>query len=173
MAQQSVPAELLRVGVFTDVEATEKVVRELLAAGFTADQISVLCSDQAVRNHFRAFDHQEPAGTFTPAAALAGSTIGAMLGGGAVILSAAATGGLSLLATGGIAAWGGGILGGLVGAMLTRGVEKEAANFYDQSLREGNILVMVDADERSAARLAEAEAIFARAGSKPLALPRG
>lgn len=60
-----------------------------------------------------------------------------------------------------------------MGAMLTRGVEKEAANFYDQALREGNILVMAEADEHELGRLNKAEAIFTRGGTKPFALPHG
>lgn len=165
--------ERLRVGVFTNALAAEQALRGLLAVGFEAKQLSVLCSDEAVTHHFHKYDHQRPAGTFTPSAALAGSTLGALLGGGAVIASAIATGGLGLLATGGIAAWGGGVLGGLVGAMLTRGVEKEAANFYDQSLREGNILVIAEAGDHEIRRLQMAEDVFVLAGAKPLALSTG
>ena len=80
------------------------------------------------------------------------------------------TGGLSLLATGGIAAWAGGVVGGLVGGMLSRGVEKEAADFYDQSLEQGDILVVAEADPQHAERLAQAERILADAGARPLPL---
>jgi hypothetical protein len=76
--------------------------------------------------------------------------------------------------TGGIAAWAGGVLGGFVGAMMTRGVEKEAANFYEQALRKGEILVVAEAHgERATQSLAKAEEALAKAGAKPLPLPEG
>ena len=45
---------------------------ELLAAGFTTEQVTVICSRHAVQEHFARFEHQDPAGSKTPAAALTG-----------------------------------------------------------------------------------------------------
>jgi hypothetical protein len=45
-----------------------------------------------------------------------------------VIATAVTTGGMALWAAGPISAWAGGVVGGLVGAMMSRGVEKELAN---------------------------------------------
>ena len=176
-------ARPVRVGVFSTVAATERVVSELLAAGFSKDEITVMCSDEAKERHFREFEHQQPAGAHTAAAAATGGVIGAALGGLTVLAAGAATGGIGLLAAGGIAAWSGGIMGGLVGAMLTRGVEKEAANFYDQAVQQGKLLVaveehvveehaVVDHDQREA-RLATAAGILSVAGAEPLPLPEG
>src|SRR5688500_16718604 len=118
----------VRVGVFDSVGDADRAVAALLEAGFSQDEITVICSDRSKEQWFRAFEHQDPAGSKTPAAAAAGSAIGAALGGFTALAAGAATGGVSLVAAGGLAAWTGGIVGGLVGAMLTRGVEKEAAN---------------------------------------------
>jgi hypothetical protein len=64
--------------------------------------------------------------------------------------------------------------GGLVGAMLTRGLEKEDANYYDQALQLGKILVSVEADGPGhEERLSAAERVFAEAGAVPLALEEG
>jgi hypothetical protein len=173
----STAARPVRVGVFSTIAATERAVSNLLAAGFTKEEITVICSDEAKKRHFREYEHQEPAGTFAPAAAATGGVIGAALGGLTVLAFGAATGGIGLLAAGGIAAWSGGIVGGLVGAMLTRGVEKEAANFYNQAVQQGKLLVAVedgDPDEQNrAARLATAAEILSAAGAEPLALPEG
>jgi hypothetical protein len=58
--------------------------------------------------------------------------------------------------------------------MLTRGVEKEAANFYDQAVTDGKLLVTAHADgDDAAAKLARAERILAESGAEPLPLSEG
>jgi hypothetical protein len=164
----------VRVGVYATVAAADKAVHGLTAAGFTNEEITVMCSDQTREHHFKEFEHQKPAGTYTPAAAATGSLIGAAIGGLAAVAGLITTGGLAILAAGGLAAWTGGIVGGLVGAMMTRGVEKELANFYDQALTAGKILVAVDTgDPPDFPRLNQAEKILSDAGAEPIALPEG
>ncbi|HXT58681.1 MAG TPA: hypothetical protein VN699_08595 [Pirellulales bacterium] len=164
----------IRVGVFPTIEAADCDVDSLLKAGFTREQISVLCSDQATESHYRRFEHQDPAGTNTAAAAATGGAIGVALGGLAVLAGAVTTGGIGLLAAGGIAAWTGGIVGGLIGAMMTRGVERELANFYDQAVTRGKILVAAeDHSEAQRQRLAKAAKILADCGAEPISLPEG
>jgi hypothetical protein len=163
----------LEVGIFTTVEDARRAVNGLLADGFTKDKVTVVCSDQTKERYFREFEHQEPAGTFTPTAAIAGGTIGALLGGATVVASAVATGSLALWAAGPITAWAGGVAGGLVGAMMTRGVEKELANFYQQAVLEGQILVAAEASDKGGPSRGDAARILAEAGATPLALPEG
>ena len=170
----------LEVGVFTTVESARRAVQGLLAEGFPKDQITVMCSDETKERYFQEFEHQEPAGTYTPAAAITGATIGALLGGASVVVASAATGGVAILAAGPITAWAGGVAGGLVGAMMTRGVEKELANFYQQAVIDGQILVAAEEPGGHAGRapndrpsLADASRILADAGAKPLELPKG
>lgn len=168
---QNTPFE---AGVFSNIDDASRAVHGLLQAGFTKDHITVLCSDETKERYFQEFEHQEPAGTFTPAAAVVGGTIGAALGGLSVIAAAVATGGAALWAAGPITAWAGGVAGGLVGAMMTRGVEKELANFYQQAVMDGQILVA--AEDHGAdhdARLAQAARILADAGAKPVPLREG
>ncbi|HEX5446232.1 MAG TPA: hypothetical protein VFW87_20565 [Pirellulales bacterium] len=164
----------IRVGVFTTIRAAECAVDKLLRAGFTKDQISVVCSDRTKEAHFRQFEHEEPAGTYMPGAAATGGAIGAALGGLTVLAGAVTTGGLALLAAGGLAAWTGGVVGGLVGAMMTRGVESEIANYYDQAVTAGKILVAAeDHSEAQRQSLATAEEIMSECGAEPLALREG
>ncbi len=161
-------------GVFDDIDAAKQAVHHLLAAGFTSEQINVICSDETKERHFQEFDHQEPAGTHTPAATIVGGTIGAALGGVAVIASAAATGSLTLWAAGPITAWAGGVAGGLVGAMMTRGVEKEIADFYQQAVVSGRILVAVEDDRPDNQQsLTTAAQVLRDAGAMPLTLREG
>jgi hypothetical protein len=165
---------VVEAGVFDDIDAARQAVHGLLAAGFTREQINVVCSDETKERYFQEFDHQEPAGTFTPRATIAGGTIGAVLGGVAVVVSAAATGSLALWAAGPITAWAGGVAGGLVGAMMTRGVEKELANFYQQAVVEGRILVAADVNRQDTRRTAaKAAEVLAAAGAQPLPLREG
>lgn len=170
----------LEAGVFATVDEARRAVYELLRAGFHKDQITVVCSDETKERYFREFEHQDPAGTHTPAATLAGGTLGAVVGGLTVILAAAGTGSLALWAAGPITAWAGGVTGGLIGAMMTRGVEKELANYYQQAVAQGQILVAAEEMENNnlagAARqpsLATAARILANSGAKPLELPEG
>jgi len=163
----------IRVGIFDSLAEADAVVNELLAAGFTKETVTVVCSEEAVKRHFAEFEHQDPAGTHTPAAAVTGGIFGATLGGLAAI-AGVATGGVSLLMGGGLAIWTGGVVGGLVGAMMTRGVEKELANFYNQAVTEGKILIAAEQEDPSRhALLEKADEIFARHGVHPVELPEG
>jgi hypothetical protein len=57
------------------------------------------------------------------------------------------------------------------GAMMTRGMEREVADFYDQALDAGRILVAVEAsDEVTPEQIAAADRIFAVAGAERVLL---
>jgi hypothetical protein len=58
--------------------------------------------------------------------------------------------------------------------MMTRGVEKELANFYQQAVLNGQILVAAeDHSHDGGHRLATAASILADAGAQPLPLREG
>lgn len=165
---------VVEVGVFATVDDAEAAVQSLLEAGFDQEQITVICSDENKDRYFRKFEHQEPAGAFTPQAVLAGGALGALLGGVPVIGAAVATGSLVLWVAGPAMAGALGIAGGLVGAMTTRGIEKEVANFYQQSVVDGLILVAVEEKgPHRVARLDDAASIFSAIGAKPMSLREG
>lgn len=162
-------------GVFVDLKSADAAVAQLLAAGFSRDDITVICSDRARERHFHDFQHQATAGEHTGSAALAGTTIGALAGGLTAIAIAGATGGVPLIIAGAAGLSGGSAMGVFLGTMLTRGEEKELSNFYDQAIRHDRILVSVEQHgTESASRLAEAERIIAQAGALPIVeLPEG
>src|SRR4249920_2603683 len=85
LVNQDVQKRPLEVGVFDSVDDARRAVQGLLSAGFTREHITVVCSDETKERNFREFEHQEPAGTFTPSATIAGATIGALLGGLTVV----------------------------------------------------------------------------------------
>lgn len=163
-----------RAGVLARVASARQAVDALLAVGFSPEQITVVCSDEIKEAHFKRFEHQSPAGKNAPAAAAAGGTLGAAVGGAATAALGVAVGGPAFAVLGGAGLITGGLVGSFLGAMATRGVEKEAANFYDQAIQSGKLLVVVeDHGEGAADRLLEAERVFAQAGAEPLPLREG
>jgi phage tail tape-measure protein len=163
----------LRAAVFTSVEQARQAVSGLLAAGFTREQITVVTSDPQKAAIFHEFEHQEPAGVNTPAAMAAGGAIGATVGSIATGAVGVATGGIPLIVAGGIGLMAGAVWGSFLGAMMTRGIEKEAANFYDQEVQRGNLLVTVDECVENGPTLEDANRVFAAAGAAPMPLPEG
>jgi hypothetical protein len=172
--QPTEPELRVRVGVFRDLELADAAVDRLIAAGIPKDSISVICPSCSPE-HYDDVNEVEPAGARTPKAAAAGGAIGTVLGGLTAAAGIAATGGLGLLAAGPLllGAAGGGVVGGFIGAMSTRGFEPEIADFYDQALRRGSILVSVESEHENDLRLVQAERILESAGAEPMSLPMG
>lgn len=165
----------IRAGVYSKVHDVDAVVLSLLEAGFTHDEITIVCSDEATQRHFKDFHKQDPAGKHTATAAAAGGATGAALGGLATVAVGFATGVLPVAIIGSAGALTGGVVGSLLAAFMTRGAEPEVANFYEQAVQEGKLLVVVEKkDESDAARKLEiAERLFAKSGTRPLPLPEG
>lgn len=162
----------IRAAIFSRLPQAERAVERLLESGFTKDQITVICSDQCVESHFKDYEHQKQAGSETSKGVTAGGAIGAALGGFGALVGLTATGGVGLVVAGGLL--GTGIAGPFIGAMMTRGVEKELADFYDQSVARGKILVAAeDHSERRHDALLIAEKIFREEGSEPFELREG
>lgn len=166
-------SERVRIGVFAGVADADIAVRLLLAAGFSKRRISVVCSDEATERHFGEYRHDEPAGTTTSKTATAGGIVGG-LAGGLVGVVAATTNMPETLLLESLFVGAGATFGTFVGAMMSRGMEREVANYYDQALRRGQILVaaeFVEGDDPSL--LERAERVFEDVGAKPEPLPAG
>jgi hypothetical protein len=169
----------VRVGVFDKVEQADSAVHELHLAGFQKDQISLICptcEPQRPTDHPQEYEQHKPAGAQTPGAVAGGGALGALLGGAVAVASVGVTGGLSLVIVGPLfaGAAGGAVAGGLLGAMMTRGFEKETADYYDQAVQKGKILVAVEHQgPDQAQRLAVAERIFLDSGAEPINLTVG
>jgi len=161
----------VRVGVFESSDQARAAVEALLAEGFSKEHVSVLCSDEIKEAQFREFEHDKPAGTKTPMTATTGAVIGGILGGIVGVLSGG--GGGTIVVLGPLAAGTGAAVGTFVGAMSSRGVEREVANYYDQALAKGRILVAAEIENDDRSMLARAERVFERAGAKPVPLPQG
>ena len=163
-----------RVGTFSTVEQADRAVRRLREAGFREDELSVICSDEVKARHFQNVPTHEPSGYHTPEAMVAGGAVGAAIGGLALAATSLVTAGVPLLAAGSILIGRGAFAGTFTGAMMTRGIEKETADFYAQAVEIGKILVAVEVHGKDAGvRLREAERTLAECGAEPMALVEG
>lgn len=162
----------IRAGVFETVSTAVAAVCDLLDAGFSKEQITVICSDKKLESPFREFEHQKLSGVHTEKAIVLGGIAGVILGAALALTGLMAMGRLDLFLTVVVVAGVGGMTGTFVGAMLTRGTEKELADFYDQSVIHGKILVSAEArGPSSEVQLDRASRILAQAGAVPIALP--
>lgn len=170
------PANDLRCGVFSDVGTAEAAVQRLLSAGFQREHIDVVCSEPGVGQHFNNVEHQLPAGEQTPENAAMGGAMGIGVA-SLIALGLTTATGLPIVAFGPSLLFGGAVAGGLIGAMETRGTERAAADFYDQALSRGDLLVTVNVAHGAEspadipARGRVADDVFRSTGARPISLP--
>src|SRR5215203_3305267 len=140
------------VGLFRDSARAERAVRDLKDAGFTDSEIGILMQDRAEARKFA-----EDTGTKAGEGAAAGAATGGILGG--IVGLLAGVGALVIPGIGPIIAGGalastlagagiGAAAGGLIGALIGMGVPEEDARYYETGLKEGGILVTVEAAMR-------------------------
>lgn len=139
----------LVTGLFKTRVAAEAAVDAIIKRGYTRDDISVLMSD-ATKNKEFAVETRTHAADGAGIGGAVGGTIGAVL---AAIAAAAATitlPGVGLVIAGPIAAalagaGAGAATGGLIGALVGAGIPEHRAKVYDAGVREGGILLGVEA----------------------------
>ena len=149
--------------LFDTYDTAIQVTRDLEAAGFSHDELSVVANQGATVPEIA---DPTDAGAAAATGAGTGASIGTVLGGGAGLLAGigalaipgvgpvVAAGWLVAALTGaGVGAGAGGLLGSLTGA----GVEEGHAHVYAEGVRRGGTLVTVRADD---ARAAQAETIM-------------
>jgi hypothetical protein len=146
------------------------IVDQLKAAGFSANDISVLLPDTSGTKDF-AHEHH----TKAPEGAAAGAGTGGIVGGALgwlVGIGALAIPGLGpfiaagpiMAALSGAAA--GAALGGVTGALIGLGIPEYEAKRYEGKIKEGNVLISVHAEDRT--ERARAKRIFEQAGAEDI-----
>lgn len=130
----------------------ERSVERVMSCGYTRDAISLVMSD--------AVSDQRAEGGTTGAAADVGGAAGSASAALAVLGTSVAFPGLGLVAAGPIAAalagaGAGGAAGGLVDALVGAGIPEHRASIYDSGLRQGAILVGVNASSERDAEILE------------------
>jgi hypothetical protein len=143
----------IAVGVFHDRTEAQQAIAELRRAGFRDDQIGMAARDDDGGTAADSDSDEEVsyAGEGALTGAAAGAGVGALWGLGIVAgllpaIGPAIAGGtlaaiLASAATGAAAA-------GLAGALIGLGVSKEEAEYYEDELESGRIIVTVHADGR-------------------------
>jgi len=146
-------------GIFERKADANSALSELLDAGFTKSDISLIVSDKARNTIFGPTEDE------TSRAAKGGAT-GAALGGaaGAIIAGLTATGsllvpGANLLMVGPIVAilsgaGAGAAVGGLTGALINAGIPESEAGRYESELTAGKAIIIVHAANAAKADMA-------------------
>lgn len=163
-----------RVGVFKTVEAADRAIQDLRAAGFDNDEIAVVCSSETKERYFSDVNTPKPPREYPMEAIGVGGVAGAAIGGLALAALTVATGGLAAAAAGGAAIMAGGAAGGaFVGAMSVRGFEGELGAYYEQMVRSGWVLVAAEPKRDVPHKLELSERVLEKAGAEPTALTAG
>lgn len=139
----------LVTGLFKNRVAAEAAVDAILKRGYTRDDLSVLMSD-ATRNKEFAVQARTHAADGAGIGGGVGTAIGAVLAALVAVGSSLTIPGLNLVIVGPITAalagaGAGAVTGGVIGALIGAGIPEYRAKVYEASLREGGILLGVEA----------------------------
>lgn len=142
------------VGFFDTRDQAERAVESLVQAGFVRENISVATGD--LRSEVETPNIGPLHGTGGDSQAGRDAAIGGLAGLVAGAVAASIPGIGPLLAVGPLAAAVGGLgigaaAGGLIGWLVDRGVSEEEAQYYEEGLRRGGVVVSVDAADDTAA----------------------
>lgn len=136
------------IGLYDRLEDAQNAVSELVSAGFSRENISIVAADTEGKFKTYVGAPGEDAGEGAATGAGVGAAVGG-LGGLLIGLGALAIPGIGpVLAAGPIAsaligAGVGAVTGGLIGALVDAGVPEEQANLYAEGVRRGGTLVKV------------------------------
>lgn len=157
--------------IFPNRAAAESAVDQLVAAGFSNQDVSVLMADKTGSKEFATEKN-----TKAPEATAAGVGVGGAVGGTLGLL--AGIGALAIPGVGPLIAAGpimgtlaglgvGGAVGGLVGALVGMGIPEYEAKRYEGRVKDGGILVSVHCD--SSKEVSRAKEVLKAAGGEDIA----
>jgi hypothetical protein len=150
MTVQHLPAI---VAIFRVPEGALRAVNELQSAGFRGDQIGIAGRELGLEAKHLDTAHGAAAPADNNVSAAKGVGLGALIGLGLMVLSLPAIGpvwtaGTLAVLIGNAAA--GGAVGGLLAALVSRGISEEEAHTIASELAAGQTLVSVETDSRAA-----------------------
>ncbi len=149
------------VGLFENRSSAEQAIVDLKNAGFDASKIGIVMQDKK-----EAKEIQQEHGTQSTEGAVSGGIIGGTAGALLAATGALVIPGIGPFLSAGILATSlvGGAAGWLVGGLVGLGVPKEEAEYYEDRVHKGSVLVTVDAQGRDG----EARQILSNAGAEDL-----
>ena len=148
-------------GLFRNRSAVERAYDDLKTRGYSDRDINVVMSDETRKQHFAGDGVETELGNKAAKGAGVGAgvggTIGAVAAGIAAIGTSLVIPGLGLVVAGPLAAalagaGAGGAAGGLVGALVGAGIPEERVKHYEKGMKEGGILLGVNAKSPDEAR---------------------
>ena len=150
----------ISVAYFDSVAAADDAVRQLLAAGFSRDQLAIIAPEK-FKAHFAAeAPLAERPGAHAGKDIAEGAGLGVVIGGITLAAAAIATGGVGLLPAIPVLIGGGALAGGFSSYILSDGYGKGVGEFYEEAVHLGKIAVGIDLKGASPERVAEAERIL-------------
>jgi hypothetical protein len=154
------------VGFFSTPAQADQAVRQLLAAGFTKDQLGVICPQNCAAQFAPGIRRAERPGSHAVEAIVEGGAAGAVIG-GIALAATVVTGGIGLLAAIPVLVGGGAIAGSFSGLILSDGYGKGIGEYTEEAIHAGKLVVGVeiDSDEHDP-RLAQAERILEQSGAE-------
>ena len=144
----------LVTGMFRDRESAERAYGSLTSRGYSKDDVNLLMSDETRKKHFTEDGRETELGTKAAEGAGKGAAIGGGIGATLAAIAAIGTSvalpGLGLIVAGplvaGLAGAGaGGATGGIIGALIGAGIPEERVKHYEKGLKEGGIVMGVNA----------------------------
>jgi len=157
-------------GIYSSSVQAERAVDNLIAGGFSGDDISVLMPDnQGSKDFAHEKNTKLPEGTTTgvTTGGVVGGTLGLLAGIGALAIPGvgpfiAAGPIMGTLAGLGV----GGTVGGIIGALVGMGIPEYEAKRYEGRLKEGGVLVSVHCD--SSEEVGRAKDILKQTGAEDI-----
>lgn len=148
------------VGLYDNFETAQRVVQDLVDAGFARENISVVANDVSGEYGRYYVDRDVAYETDDVSAgegAGFGAVVGALVGLGVALIPGIgpvlAAGPLSAALMAGIGAAAGAATGGVVAGLVDFGIPEEEAHYYAEGIRRGGTLVSVSVDEMHTARV--------------------
>jgi hypothetical protein len=143
-------------GLFRDRDSAESAYGSLTSRGYDKDDVNLMMSDKTRDTYFKsdkkdgATDLGDKAWEDAGKGAAIGGGVGATIAAIAALGTTLALPGLGLLIAGPLAAaiagaGAGGLTGGLIGALVGHGIPEEHAKKYDEGVRNGGIVMGVNA----------------------------
>ncbi|MGZ3583280.1 MAG: general stress protein [Ktedonobacterales bacterium] len=133
-------------GIFPDRRSAEHAIVDLKAAGFDPERMGIVMRDRS-----DAREVAEDQDVSTAAGAVTGGVIGGTAGALLAATGALAIPGVGPFITGGVlASLVGGAAGWLVGALAGLGLSRDEAQYYQNRVEQGGVLVTVDPQGRDA-----------------------
>ncbi|WP_417451104.1 hypothetical protein [Kordiimonas sp.] len=148
---------------FKTAVAVRQAILELEAAGFTEKQLSIVAADNSIGQSFNV-ERESKAAEGGAIGGVTGGVIGAIAAGLAAVGSVVIPG-VNLVVYGTLvaAAAGAGVgaaAGGLAGSLIGLGIPEFVAKRYEDEIKDGAILVVVEAEDSDEAK--KAKDIFER-----------